>query len=388
MWPWDFLIKYKLNEVDPADVLRLNGLGKTIFCPITDTKGKTYQGNDCTYFVGPERPCVKSASGNISYVQYFNNEGKAILKESGDRYDVNNVPAAALAAVPAAVGIGGDPTTPGATLSSNHGGPGPFPSSPDIKQAGIDLYINRIPESVKTQISDISFSASRKKIYFSNNDFKARCMREYATWVKNAYIVFKTDKFQNGVNYRKKISLIKHLDGLVANTKKPFQGFKNFLEGLVGNETTDKMSEFKKRKMDEFKMSLNVEYDKLKIDATKSTIEETLNAQNSADPVAHTRVNELDSAIKQIAGVGDMEEIYNLIKYGSIEYLTPTGGIIQNMKYGDGIHQFIEYKELGHIVSKFTLSFKSYSINRYIRESDIVFGLSGTSGFSTETVGY
>ena len=54
-------------------------------------------------------------------------------------------------------------------------------------------------------------------------------------------------------------------------------------------------------------MSLNVEYDKLKIDATKSTIEETLNAQNSADPVAHTRVNELDSAIKQIAGVEQVE---------------------------------------------------------------------------------
>ena len=58
------------------------------------------------------------------------------------------------------------------------------------------------------------------------------------------------------------------------------------------------------------------------------------------------------------------------------------------MKFNDGIQEFLEFKYFKQIFSEPTLSVRSYSLYRYIRESELVLGLSGTVGLDLETINF
>ena len=97
------------------------------------------------------------------------------------------------------------------------------------------------------------------------------------------------------------------------------------------------------------------------------------------------RIKELKNDIQRKGKFN--EDIQTMIFKGQVQYLSEdTGQIISNMKFSHGIQEFLELKHLDQVVTKPTLSVRSFSMNRYVRESDIVLGLSGTVGVDDETL--
>jgi len=84
--------------------------------------------------------------------------------------------------------------------------------------------------------------------------------------------------------------------------------------------------------------------------------------------------------IKEDLKLGSLK-IYGIVITGQVKYIDiETGQVIDNMRYWNGIHEILEYKYLGIIYTKPTLTYRSFSLHRYIRESELVLGLSGTIG--------
>jgi hypothetical protein len=74
---------------------------------------------------------------------------------------------------------------------------------------------------------------------------------------------------------------------------------------------------------------------------------------------------------------------------GAIQYLDiGTGQIISNMKYSHGIQELLEYKHFKTIFTEPTISVRSYSLFRYIKNAELIFGLSGTVGLDKDTIDF
>jgi preprotein translocase subunit SecA len=81
------------------------------------------------------------------------------------------------------------------------------------------------------------------------------------------------------------------------------------------------------------------------------------------------------------------EQVYGIVFMGAIQYLDiGTGQIINNMRFSNGVQELLEYKYFRAIFTEPTISVRSYSLYRYIRESYLIFGLSGTVGLDKETL--
>lgn len=75
------------------------------------------------------------------------------------------------------------------------------------------------------------------------------------------------------------------------------------------------------------------------------------------------------------------ESILPVIRLGAIQYLdVGTGQIVSRMKFKNGIQEFLELREFGSIVTKPTVSVRTYSLKKYVHGADLVLGLSGTVG--------
>jgi preprotein translocase subunit SecA len=83
------------------------------------------------------------------------------------------------------------------------------------------------------------------------------------------------------------------------------------------------------------------------------------------------------------------EQIESMLYRGQIQYLSEgTGQIMSNMKFSHGVQEFLEMKHLGRVITEPTISVRSYSMNRFLRESDLILGLSGTVGTGDETLAF
>ena len=101
-----------------------------------------------------------------------------------------------------------------------------------------------------------------------------------------------------------------------------------------------------------------------------------------------SRYNRIFELVDQIKNT-NAKETRALIFTGAIQYLdVGTGQIISNMKFSDGIQEFLELKYFNQIFTEPTISVRSYSLHRYIRESELVLGLSGTVGLDVDTIDF
>jgi preprotein translocase subunit SecA len=99
----------------------------------------------------------------------------------------------------------------------------------------------------------------------------------------------------------------------------------------------------------------------------------------------YNRIIELISLIR----LKNKEQVYGIVFMGAIQYLDiGTGQIISNMRFSNGIQEFLEYKYFKAIFTEPTISVRSYSLYRYIRESELIFGLSGTVGLDKDTLDF
>jgi hypothetical protein len=92
-------------------------------------------------------------------------------------------------------------------------------------------------------------------------------------------------------------------------------------------------------------------------------------------------INGFENIIESCIYGNAMKIINAIIKIGQIKYLeTSTGQILETTIFEGGIHEFLEFKHFGVIMKDSSLTYRSYSLSRYLRESELVFGLSGTIG--------
>lgn len=84
-WPWDFAKKAGLSvPSDDAEKNRLRDLGRKIFCPITDTNGKRYEGDKCGYSINKNKPYIRDDKMAWWWVNYDGKSDKAKLIFASD----------------------------------------------------------------------------------------------------------------------------------------------------------------------------------------------------------------------------------------------------------------------------------------------------------------
>jgi hypothetical protein len=84
-WPWDFAKKAGLPvPSDDAEKNRLRGLGRKIFCPITDTNGKKYERDKCGYSINKNKPFIRDDKLASWWVNYDGKSDKAKLTFASD----------------------------------------------------------------------------------------------------------------------------------------------------------------------------------------------------------------------------------------------------------------------------------------------------------------
>ena len=261
------------------------------------------------------------------------------------------------------------------------------PYKPFNPTANLNTQAKRNAEAARKKAYDVEEAKYEAKIA----ELTERYTREKGKWIDNAILVFQPTpgerpKYESGTNYVVKLSLLAELASLQTREKKtayplmgPILQEISDLIGPTGKITLDTIAaeaDFKKQQEDfkDYTTKLNNFVEKIKDPNVQSHID-TLKS------VDHSTFNRIILIIKEIIKTPIIKTATSLIKDGSAEYLDAnTGLVINGMKYGDGVQQFIEIKHLGKIVSDFTLSYQAFSLNRYIRESKLLFGLSGTSG--------
>jgi len=187
--------------------------------------------------------------------------------------------------------------------------------------------------------------------------------------IKNAFEVFSpsaSNNYRDGVSFVLKKSLFNEIEDLkrdypTLNLTSVVDSLESFLKNIPNKDTS----------FINLKTSLNTwSIQMKKIDESKSR---------------YNRISELVEQIKSTT----IEETRELIFTGAIQYLdVGTGQIISNMKFSDGIQEFLELKYFKQIFTEPTLSVRSYSLYRYVRETDLILGLSGTVGLDLETINF
>jgi hypothetical protein len=242
----------------------------------------------------------------------------------------------------------------------------------------------------------------------TNAEFKERYDRGIPKWIKAAYKVFQTDHYIEEKKFHLKKSInteLSFLLNILENTKDLDQSIKDsaiiklkkletfikdnevkLIYDAVGKKILNPMRTPEQKKAELPRYSL---IDIHEIDDGFKSISDEFKSLNTKVlftnlPEARSCFNRIDQTLIQLSKIQNPDVIKKILYQGSIEYLDDSGQIATNMKYGGGIQQFLEIKFLGSTFSDFSLSFRSFSFNRYIRETDKLFGLSGTSGLGDD----
>lgn len=197
--------------------------------------------------------------------------------------------------------------------------------------------------------------------------FINRWNSEKNVWVKNAFMIYNPSSiYKEGVNF----ILIKSLFNEIEDLKKdhPYLNIQPLISAI----------EFFYKNYNNSSALSNL----------KSVISQWSIIEEDLPPESKSRYYRIIQLINQIQNKNN-EQTYGLLFMGAIQYLdVGTGQIISNMRFSYGIQEFLEYKYFKSIFTIPTISVRSYSLNRYIRESDLIFGLSGTVGLDKDTLDF
>ena len=225
-----------------------------------------------------------------------------------------------------------------------------------------DLYLNKYPISYGyITVSDTVQELIEKKY----PDFLNRWNSEKTVWIKNAFNIYNPNSdYRDGVNFILKKSLFNELEDIKKdNPRLNIVSLINAIDYFFNNTT-------------------NVQA----LNNLKNIIKGWSIKDNELSPDSKSRYYRIIELINQIQNK-NANQVYGILFLGEIQYLDiGTGQIISNMKFSNGIQEFLEYKYFKTIFSEPTISVRSYSLYRYIRESDLIFGLSGTVGLDNETL--
>jgi len=187
--------------------------------------------------------------------------------------------------------------------------------------------------------------------------------------VKNAFEVFSPSSYRDGVSFVLQKSLFIEIEDLKRDYPK-----------LNLSSVVDSLESFWKKIPNEAISLKNLKISLKKWSFDMKKIESAFSFESKS------RYNRIFELIEEINSK-NAEETRALIFTGAIQYLdVGTGQIINNMKFSDGIQEFLELKYFKQIFTEPTISVRSYSLYRYLRESQLILGLSGTVGLDVETV--
>jgi len=197
--------------------------------------------------------------------------------------------------------------------------------------------------------------------------FINRWNSEKNVWVKNAFMIYNpSSMYKDGVNF----ILIKSLFNEIEDLKKDHPTLN--IQSLISA-------------IDFFYNNYN---NPIALSNLKNIISKWSIREEDLPSESKSRYHRIIQLINQIQGK-NKEQTYGLLFMGAIQYLdVGTGQIISNMRFSYGIQEFLEYKYFKSIFTEPTISVRSYSLNRYIRESDLIFGLSGTVGLDKDTLDF
>ena len=229
---------------------------------------------------------------------------------------------------------------------------------------------DKVIESYSSKKYNVSQEIKRITVMFDEwvnkyyPDFVNRWNSEKTVWIKNAFIIYDPNtKYRDGVNFILKKSLFDEIEDI-----KRDHPTLNILPLILAIENFYKNSKA--------------------LDNLKNIIKVWVIKEDDLPPESKSRYHRIIDLIKQIQDK-NAEQTYGLLFVGAIQYLdVGTGQIISNMKFSNGIQEFLEYKYFKKIYTEPTISVRSYSLYRYIRESELIFGLSGTVGLDKETLDF
>jgi len=231
----------------------------------------------------------------------------------------------------------------------------------------IDYYKNFFDKyTIKDMIKVIT---ERNDEWITKNYYKFinRWNMEKNTWIKNAMIIFHPESnYRDGVNYILKKSLFDEIE--IFKTDHPAINIKSLISSM---------------------QFFHQNYNNDKALSTLKLIIQTWSVPSHLlPPESKSRYNRIMNIFQDIHHK-NKEQVYGLLFMGAIQYLDiGTGQIISNMKYSHGIQELLEYKHFKGIFTEPTISVRSYSLFRYIRNAELIFGLSGTVGLDKDTIDF
>jgi preprotein translocase subunit SecA len=228
--------------------------------------------------------------------------------------------------------------------------------------------------------SSISDGIKGIKILISNwvqqnhPNFVDRWNAEKDIWIKNAFEVYSPSPdnyYRDGVGFVLKKSLFNEIKDFIRDYSK-----------LERESLVDAMEKFFKHipnetiALNHLKIIFNTWLINFRKIESKFTFE------------YKSQYNRIVNLVNQIQKK-DAKETYNILFTGAIQYLdVGTGQIISNMKFSNGVQELLELKFFKQIFTEPTISVRSYSLHRYIRESELILGLSGTVGLDSDTIAF
>jgi preprotein translocase subunit SecA len=225
-----------------------------------------------------------------------------------------------------------------------------------------DLYIDKYPINYGYSVVSDAINELIKEKY---PDFMNRWESEKNEWIKNAFNIYNPNSnYRDGVNFILKKSLFNEIEDLKKdNPRMNIVSLINAIDYFFNNMSNPQA-----------------------LISLKNIIKGWSVKESDLSPDSKSRYYRIIELINQIQNK-NANQAYGILFVGEIQYLDiGTGQIINNMKFSNGIQEFLEYKYFKTIFTEPTISVRSYSLYRYIRESELIFGLSGTVGLDNETL--
>ena len=231
----------------------------------------------------------------------------------------------------------------------------------------VDKYsVSEAIQSIKELISEW--------VHKNHPKFVDRWNSEKDTWMKNAFEVYSpspSNYYRDGVGFVLKKSLFNEIEDFKRDhPRSNLIIVVNAIDAFLKNIPNETIA------LKQLKTTLNT----WSIDIKKIESEFSFESKSQ-----YYRILDLVNQIQN----KNTEQTRALLFTGAIQYLdVGTGQIIDNMKFSNGIQEFLELKYFKQIFTEPTISVRSYSLHRYIRESELVLGLSGTVGLDSETINF
>jgi len=267
-------------------------------------------------------------------------------------------------------------------------------SDPDPDRDNVKRVLKAIAKAAEKDFQDFSSKARATREDEIYRDIEGRIvqkipgfMRRYKqdghTWVQNALMVYDTSEknpWKNGVRFVVKSSFIDEMKEF----RERIDASKRFLtkyDSVIGLLLQIRQAQEEGAGLDAQK--------KLGRDAARK-LSEVLDLMDpkTLHQDLRSQYERFDKMAKELylrSQAGNKESVFPYVFYGQVQYLNvETGQIVDRMAFKDGVQEFLEQKFLGTIIHEPSISFRSYSLFKYVRLADVVLGLSGTVGVSDD----